>query len=146
MALLISVRPRFASLILKGTKKVELRRVRPRVGVKDPVFLYATLPVQAVVGYCLVSHVVSEPVRVIWELVESVAGLTWEEFEKYYVGTNIAHAIFVGSPVAFSRPITLSDLQVGWPGFRPPQSYRYIPQEHFALFPEGVHAEEVSKV
>ena len=134
MALLISIRPRFSTLILEGSKTVELRRVRPRIEAKAPVFLYATLPIQAVVGYCLVSRVISQPAEALWKLVETEAGVSLTEFKRYYKGASIAHAIFVERPIAFSRPIALRDLQSGWPEFRPPQSYRYIPPDQFPLF------------
>jgi len=144
LALLISIHPRFSTLILEGSKTVELRRVRPRIEANAPVFLYATLPVQAVVGYCLVSRVVSQPAEALWKLVEAEAGVSLTEFTRYYEGASTAHAIFVERPIAFSRPIALRDLQSEWPGFRPPQSYRYIPQDQFPLFLAGQKVKELA--
>src|SRR6185503_3263930 len=58
-ALLISVRPRFAEMIFAGTKVVELRRLRPRIGTGDLVFVYVSSPVMALAGAFEVGEVVS---------------------------------------------------------------------------------------
>ncbi len=136
-ALLFSVHPKFAQLIIDGTKTVELRRTRPRITHGDVVFFYATVPVKAVVAYCRVEQVISDCHDSIWQLVEEKAALSRPDFTKYYAGTHTAHAIFLLGVTPLSNPVPLEDLRRGWPEFRPPQSYRYIPEDKTSLLHEG---------
>jgi predicted transcriptional regulator len=54
---LLSTKPRFAEAIMGGEKHVEFRRVRCRRDVKV-VLVYATSPIQRLLGYFEVSFIV----------------------------------------------------------------------------------------
>jgi predicted transcriptional regulator len=56
--LLLSLRPEFAELVFAGVKKVEFRRVRPRVQANEWVLVYVSTPVQALVGAIQVANVI----------------------------------------------------------------------------------------
>ena len=58
-ALLLSIHPEYAEKIFDGTKRVELRRVRPRLQNGDLVIVYVSSPVKAVCGAFRVDNVVA---------------------------------------------------------------------------------------
>jgi predicted transcriptional regulator len=124
--LLLSLRPRFAAAILDGTKRVELRRIRPRAKPGTPVLIYASTPTKALVGGCWVSGlVVAEPDEV-WELHGHLTSVDRAEFDDYFAGAGHAVAIQVANPWTLDEALGLQVLRERWPGFHPPQSFRYL--------------------
>lgn len=125
--LLLSIRPQYANKIFQEkTKKVELRRVRPRLENDDIVVVYVSSPRKAVVGYFTVKKVVREPIGDLWERVKDKAGVTPEEFYNYYRGVELGVGIFFKQIKLFNNPIDLESLRQCFYNFRPPQSYRYL--------------------
>ena len=125
--LLLSIRPEYAQKIFQEkTKKVELRRVRPRLENDDIVVVYVSSPIKAVVGYFKVIKVVREPIAYLWEMVADKAGVTPEEFYNYYRGVEVGVGIFFKHIRPFKKPIELERLRQELSNFRPPQSYRYL--------------------
>ncbi len=133
-ALLVSIRPKFAKMIIDGRKTVELRRVRPGVDPDAVVFIYATMPIQSVVAVCLIERIVSDSQNSVWEQVRKFAGISRSLFDDYYAGSSAAHAIFLQAVTCVPKPVTLTEILREWPNFRPPQSYRYIPMEKLPIF------------
>ena len=129
--LLLSVRPRFAALILAGTKTIELRRVRPRVDPGDGVLLYVSSPVMALMAYSTVERVFEGSPAKLWEQVRSRAGVTRREYDEYFRGAARGVGIVLGALDRFSRAVPLSELRERWPGFHPPQSFRYLDSQAF---------------
>lgn len=124
--LLLSIRPRFADGILAGVKRVELRRRLPRVGAQDNVVIYVTAPTMAVVGFFVVEGVSRLPLRPLWRRVRDIAGVRRAEYLDYFDGLAEGVGIFIGETERFSRPLPLGELRLLWPGFHPPQSFRYL--------------------
>jgi len=125
-ALLLSIRPKYASKVFDGTKTVELRRVRPRIEPGDVALVYVSSPVKALLGAFEVARVeVASPVK-LWSLVESKAGVTLAEYEAYFKGAKEAYAIFLERAWKLDRPLLLERLRRRRTGFRPPQSYHYL--------------------
>lgn len=130
---MLSIRPRFVDSILAGVKQVELRRRLPHVAANDYVVVYATVPTAAVVGYFTVNRVERLPLGPLWRKVRDISGVTRAEFLEYFAGLTEGAGIFVGDVVPFSRPLPLEELRALWPGFHPPQGFRYLDAERFAL-------------
>ncbi len=128
-ALLISIRPRFADLILNGDKTVELRRTKPSVKVGDSVLLYASSPICELIGTCIVLAVDVGTASDLWNLEGSRAGLTKPEFDSYFQGAVRAVGISLREARRVRRPRTLAELRVRLPGFTPPQSFSYLTRE-----------------
>jgi predicted transcriptional regulator len=124
--LLISIRPEYANKIFDGSKTVELRRVRPRLESGDWVLVYVSTPVQALVGMFQVDKVVAARPDHLWSLVRSRAGISREQFDLYYKGTELGYGIFLKITRQLPEPIYLGYLRQLLSGFHPPQSYRYI--------------------
>lgn len=124
--LLLSLRPEFAEKVFAGTKRVELRRVRPRIEVQDWVLVYVSTPVQAVVGAFQVAGVVENSPATLWRKVREHAGVTRRQFDDYYSGAPKGYGIFLSAVKMLPKPVKLSYLRMIWPDFHPPQSYRYL--------------------
>jgi len=124
--LLLSLRPEFADKVFAGTKRVELRRIRPRVEIQGLVLVYVSTPVRAIVGAFRVREVIERSPAALWKEVREHAGVTRRQFDAYYLGAPKAYGIFLNSVKRFREPVELTHLRELWPGFHPPQSYRYL--------------------
>jgi predicted transcriptional regulator len=125
--LLVSIKPRFAAMLLVGTKTVELRRVRPNVEFGARVLLYASSPRRALVGTASVAAVDEGLPAQIWGKHRGRVGLTDCEFNEYFYGSATAVAITLTDISGLPRgEIALAELQRRRRGFRPPQSFRYL--------------------
>lgn len=124
--LLLSIHPHFARKIFGGSKTVELRRTRPRVGEGDVVAIYVTSPTKEIQGFSRVQRVSQKPPAELWDEVHGRAGVNRSEFESYFQGANQAVGIHLDTSCRLIRPIKLCDIRNAWEGFHPPQSFRYL--------------------
>jgi predicted transcriptional regulator len=125
-ALLLSIRPKFATKIFDGSKTVELRRVRPSISEGDLVLVYASSPTRALLGAFEVDRVLCSTPSKIWSEVEECAGITQAEFDDYYAGAKKAFGIFIKRIWLFDEPVKLPALRQKRAEFRPPQGYHYM--------------------
>ena len=125
----LSLKPRFAEAILAGVKTVELRRTEPKIVVPTRALLYASTPVRALVGKCIVDSVRSADLATLWDQYGPRSDLCHSEFLQYFDGVGRGAALTLTQPQAFSQQIDLEDLRAKPKGFRPPQSYAYIDTE-----------------
>jgi predicted transcriptional regulator len=138
--LLLSIKPEYASKIFSGEKTVELRRVRTRLTIDDIVIVYVSSPTKALVGLFEVEKIIQEKIelpeniKTYWNLVHEKAGITSQDFEKYYQGASFFVGIFLKNPKKFDVSINLENLRKQIPKFTPPQSYRYLKQQEFDQF------------
>jgi len=122
----LSLKPRFAEAILAGAKTVELRRTEPRIVVPTRALLYASTPVRALVGTCIVTSVITADLATLWREHGARSALRHGEFMRYFEGVDAGTALTMTRPQAFGRPIPLRDLRARPRGFRPPQSFAYV--------------------
>lgn len=122
----LSLKPRFAGAILAGSKTVELRRTTPKIDVPTRALLYATAPVRALLGTCVVTDVESADLTVLWRKHRSQCALAYGEFQRYFEGVAIGTALTLAQPQSFSSEVPLQDLRAKPRGFRPPQSFAYV--------------------
>lgn len=119
---LFSIKPQYAAAILDGSKEVEFRRTSLASDVSH-VVIYATSPVQKVIGTFEVAGVESAVPDELWDSYSAVGGIARDDYTKYFAGTDTGYAIKVRSPRLLNTPLRLNDLS---PGLRPPQSYQYL--------------------
>lgn len=131
-ALLISIRPRFAEMIFAGSKNIELRRLRPRIGKGDMVFVYVSSPVMALEGAFEVGGVVSGTPNSIWRRFNGGCGLSKREFDAYYGSKKTAFAIMIQRVWRLPVPVPLAQLRRKNRGFHPPQGFHYISRSTFS--------------
>jgi predicted transcriptional regulator len=123
MTVLLSVKPQFAEAILDGTKKFEFRRALFRDPNVRRVVLYASSPVQRVVGEFTIQGIVSMDLESLWEHTESDAGIQKDYFDEYFAGRDSGYAVAVGVTRRYPEPLALEQhfgIQ------HPPQSFRYL--------------------
>ena len=123
---ILSLRPRFADAILSGVKTVELRRTEPKIRVPTLVLIYASTPVRALLGTCVVTSVESDRLAALWPVHGAGSGLDHGEFLNYFKGVQAGTALSLAGPRRFSRPVPLVELRSRPEGFRPPQSFSYV--------------------
>lgn len=130
---LISIRSRHVRSIVAGTKTHELRRKIPRVLVGMSIFIYSSGEDRAVTARAEVAEVVSGPPRMIWSKYEDVLGITREEFDRYFLGAEIAHALRLDNVTVSKSPVTLEQLRSQY-DIEPPQSWRYLSSDSMNSF------------
>lgn len=130
---LMSIKPVYAELIKSGQKKIELRRIAPKVKPGDVLIIYESSPVKRVTAFCEIdSIVVTEPSK-LWEIAKNAAGLTYDSFAKYFDGKPQASGIKLGKVQLLSTPKELSIISTD---MQAPQSYRYLTQKQFQTITE----------
>ncbi|MGK6308645.1 ASCH domain-containing protein [Variovorax sp. DT-64] len=122
-AVLLSVKPRYADLIVAGTKQVEFRRV----WAQEPVpwiAVYSSTPTQQIVGIVEVESVVLASASTLWTLNgRRGGGLTRTELRSYFAGKPKGYAVMLGRVLRPHAPVEPADIMQG---FRAPQSFRYL--------------------
>lgn len=115
-------------MILKGSKKVEFRKTR--FGQQPShVVIYATAPIQKVIGFFEVEQVDEATPEELWVRHECKAGLTEDQFWDYYGSAGVGVAISVRRVFSLRKPLQLSRLGAM---SRPPQSFCYLSTNAFA--------------
>lgn len=125
-ALFLSLRPRYAELLLAGQKSVELRRIRPVAPEGSLVLLYASSPAMTLVGQAEVERIEVAALDQVWRKHGLRTGISRAEYDRYFMGSDQAVAILLTNIRRLERPRPLDDLRHRLNGFRPPQSYRYL--------------------
>lgn len=122
---LVSIRPPFAAAILDGSKKVEFRRTRMSDEL-SLVVIYATSPIQRILGTFEVDGAVVLEPRIAWTLYGHMGAIDRTSFDSYYEGAETGYVIRIRNPRPLENgPMALSSLA---PNLRPPQSFRYLPK------------------
>ena len=124
--IVLSLKPRFAEAILAGTKTIELRRTTPKIEVPTRALLYASTPVRALLGTCIITSVTSARLTDLWLEFGSRADLSHHEFKQYFEGVEVGTALTLDKQRLLSRSVPLQDLRARPRGFRPPQSFSYV--------------------
>ena len=141
--ILISVKPKYADMILSGEKTVELRRndFPWSVGAlfRSPIYVYSTAPVSAIVGFCdlldaksfvCCSEFPGSGVRELLQYLGSEklvgeTGLSIQEIRDYLKGSpKYATALRLQNATAFHAALKLFDLRHLPASFYPPVSFR----------------------
>ena len=121
MNVLLSIKPEFVSRIFNGTKKYEYRRIIFREPV-DRIVVYASSPIQRVVGEFLVKDILFEDLDRLWCKTKHYSGISKNYFYLYFSDKDKGYAIKVGETIQYKRPKSLDDLY----GIKAPQSFAYI--------------------
>jgi predicted transcriptional regulator len=125
-SILLSLKPRFASAILLGTKTAEVRRQRAVADPGTQVVIYASAPMMAVVGTAVVVVVDYSSKSELWERHKGDLALTEHEFETYLDGSSNGCVLLLEQVKELASPILLAELRAEVKTFQPPQSYRFV--------------------
>lgn len=119
----MSIKPKFAYAILEGSKGFEFRRKLFKVQTVERVILYASSPIQRIVGEFQLSAIHSLPLTALWRRTCDLAGIERPDFDRYFENCEIGHALEVGRCEWYDAPLCLEQ-SLGLR--RPPQSFCYV--------------------
>lgn len=119
--MLLSIKPKYAKVILQGEKEYEFRKKRCRDGITKIVF-YSSSPQKQVVGEAEIEDIIEGSPTKIWEIAKHAAGITRKAFYDYYRGRHTAVAYKLKNVVVYEEPKELSDYGIS----HAPQSYVYL--------------------
>ena len=117
----LSIKPKYANVVLQGEKEYEFRKKRCRDGVTKIVF-YSSSPQKQVVGEAEIEEIIEGSPTKIWEIAKHAAGITRKAFYDYYRGRHTAVAYKLKNVVVYEEPKELSDYRIS----HAPQSYVYL--------------------
>jgi len=120
---LFSIKPEYAEAILDGRKTYELRRRLFAREDVERIVVYASSPVQRVVGEFTVEKILALEPRKLWSATSKGAAVHRDFFDAYFEGRELGFAVKVGKTRRYGRPKTLTE----YCGLaRPPQSFCYL--------------------
>jgi predicted transcriptional regulator len=122
MTVLLSIKPEFAEKIFDGTKKYEFRKaIFKRTDVRR-ILVYASSPVQKVIGEFQIEGILNDDVDKIWEETHLQSGISRDFYEMYFGNRVKAYAIKVGEVIRYQNAKDLSEYDL----LVPPQSFAYL--------------------
>lgn len=121
MKVILSIKPRFANKIFEGSKQFEFRRaIFKKFDIKK-VIVYASSPVQKVIGEFEIDQIISNDPRTIWKQTKSQSGISEDYFFEYFHDREVAYAIKVKKAKLCKNALCLrKDFNL-----LPPQSFMY---------------------
>lgn len=122
-AVLLSIKPKYADLILSGSKRVEFRRSWAAQDVSI-IVLYSSFPIRKIVGMVEVDAICVTSPTLLWKIcTEMGGGLTRDELRAYFNGKLLGVAVLLGKVFKPTKHVEPSAV-IG--NFIPPQSFRYL--------------------
>ncbi len=119
---LLSIKPEFAEKIFNGTKKYEFRKSIFKDSEVRKVIVYASSPVQKVIGEFSIVDILNDDIEAIWNETALYSGITHDFYLSYFFNKKKAYAIKIGNVRRYSQARCLSDYNLNIA----PQSFAYI--------------------
>lgn len=125
---LLSIYPRYANKILSGEKRLEFRKSWAANDVAAFV-IYATAPIQKIVGIARIKKVHQGSATALWKLAREMGGgVSRRVLYDYFRDKREGFAIEIESVLPCSNPL---DPEKFLPSFNPPQSFTYLDRVAF---------------
>lgn len=122
MKVLLSIKPEFAEKIFDGTKKYEFRRSIFKNPDVKKVIVYASSPVQKVIGEFDIERIINSDIETLWNMTHTYSGISREYFMDYFSDKASGFAIKIKNSRKYKVPKCLrQDFNVS-----PPQSFVYL--------------------
>ncbi|MBC8438180.1 MAG: ASCH domain-containing protein [Deltaproteobacteria bacterium] len=122
MKVLLSIKPKYAELILEGEKKYEFRRAIFKNPSVKKVIIYASSPISKVIGEFEIEDILSLKLSELWTHTMEHSGIDKEFYDSYFSGKDIGHAIKVKSAKRYKKQKELKEFDINYA----PQSFAYI--------------------
>jgi predicted transcriptional regulator len=122
MKVLLSIKPEFADKIFKGEKKFEFRRTIFKNEAVKTVLVYASSPIQKVIGEFEIETILKNDPENLWNLTSDFAGISRDYFMKYFANKDFGFAIKIKKVRKYKVP---KCIKKDFNSF-PPQSFLYI--------------------
>lgn len=124
--LLLSVKPRWASKLVDGTKTIEFRRRGPgRDAIGKPMLIYASAPSSQLIGFGGIKDAVRADPSELWRRYAEQGGIEEDDFRAYFSGAPLGDALIVNCS-RLPHYIGRNLLRTRY-GVRPPQSWSWLP-------------------
>lgn len=124
MKVMLSIKPEFANKIFAGTKKFEFRKAIFKNSSIKTVVVYASSPVQKVIGEFEIEKIINSDLDELWGMTSDQSGISKDYFYRYFTGKKSGFAIKIKTTRLYRKPKNLkTDFNLV-----PPQSFAYIPQ------------------
>jgi predicted transcriptional regulator len=123
MRVLLSIKPEYAEKIFNGSKKFEFRKAIFKDGSISRIVVYASAPVQKVIGEFEIEEIISDHPVGLWDKTKEHSGITEQYFFKYFSERKNGFAIKIKKIHRYLKPLNLyHDFDISFP----PQSFMYI--------------------
>ena len=122
MKVVLSIKPEFADKIFQGTKKYEFRRAIFKNPEIKMIIVYASSPVQKVIGEFEIDKIISHDLNTLWDKTKECAGITKEYFFEYFGDKENGFAIKIKKAKLYDIPKCLKEDY----NLVPPQSFSYF--------------------
>ena len=127
MKVLLAIKPEFAERILDGSKKFEFRKTIFKSENIKVVLIYASSPVQKVVGEFEIEKVIVSEPEILWRKTKKHSGITKEYFDSYFTDKEKGFAIKIKNLKKYRKPKCLkADYNIS----SPPQSFLYLNKQN----------------
>lgn len=122
MKVLLSIKPEFAEKIFNGSKRFEFRRsIFKRNHIKT-IIVYASSPMQRVIGEFEIDHILFDEIKNLWQKTHEHAGIEEEYFFNYFSKKKQGYAIAIKETRIYNKPLSLKENF----NMLPPQSFAYL--------------------
>ena len=109
MKVLLSIKPEFAEKIFSGEKKYEFRRTIFKNKEVKTVIVYASAPVQKVIGEFEIDRILSSEPSKLWRETKDSSGISEEFFFQYFTAKSTAYAIKVKNVKRYKKPLCIRE-------------------------------------
>lgn len=121
MKVILSIKPEFAEKIFDGSKKFEFRRAIFKNKDVKKIIVYASSPVQKVIGEFEVENILNYDLHTLWNMTKHQSGISSEYFYQYFCDKTSGFAIKIKNTKRYKTPKCLrQDFNLV-----PPQSFLY---------------------
>lgn len=121
MKVILSIKPEFANKIFDGSKKFEFRKSIFKNKDIRKIIVYASSPVQQVIGEFEIDEIINEELNTLWGLTKQHSGISKDFFFKYFANKKEGFAIKIKKATLYKKPKCLkTDFNLV-----PPQSFAY---------------------
>jgi len=122
MKVLLSIKPEYAYKIFNGTKKYEFRRAIFKNPNIKTIVVYASSPVQKVIGEFEIDTIINDELKILWERTKKYSGISETFFFDYFKSKVMGFAIKIKDAKLYEKELSLkNDFNVN-----PPQSFMYL--------------------
>lgn len=121
MKVVLSIKPEFAFKIFDGSKKFEFRKSIFKDDRVKSVIVYASSPVQQVIGEFEIESIHNHDLDTLWELTQEFSGISEDFYYQYFADKEQGFAIEIKKTRKYRKPKCLrQDFNL-----LPPQSFAY---------------------
>ena len=122
MKVLLSIKPEFANKIFDGTKKYEFRRTIFKNPEIKKIVVYASSPVQKVIGEFEIEQILNLDIEALWNRTKKYSGISENYFFDYFIDKEFGFAIKIKNIKKYKIPKCIrEDFNA-----TPPQSFLYL--------------------